>query len=64
MNTQEILSYFGSNTVYKFNGTLQELKLLQETNNNSYNYLLVADVIYVIAQNPIMDNRATIFTGE
>lgn len=64
MTKQEILNYFGSNTVYKFNGTLQELKLLQEANNNSYNYLLVAEVIYVTAQNPIVDNRATIFTGE
>jgi hypothetical protein len=64
MTKQEILNYFGPSTVYQFNGTLQELAQLQESNNNSYNYLVVAEVIYVAAQNPIVDDRVTVFTGE
>jgi hypothetical protein len=64
MTNKEILDYFGNATVYKFNGTLQELKELQETNNNNYSYIIVSDMIYVNAQNPIEDTRATIFTGE
>jgi hypothetical protein len=64
MTNEEILNYFGPNTVYRFNGTLQELAQLQESNSNSYNYLIVAEVIYVAAQNPIADSRAIVFTGE
>jgi hypothetical protein len=64
MTNKEILDYFGNCTVYKFNGTLQELKELQESNNNNYSYLIVSDIIYVNAQTAIEDTRATIFTGE
>jgi hypothetical protein len=64
MTSKEILEYFGNSTVYVFNGTLQELKQIQEADNNSYNYLLVADIIYFTAANPVTNNKAVIFTGE
>lgn len=64
MTKQEILNYFGNSTVYIFSGTLQELKQIQEADNNSYNYLVVAEIIYFTAANPVSNNKSAIFTGE
>lgn len=64
MTNKEILDYFGNCTVYVFNGTLQELKQIQEIDNNSYNYLLVAGIIYFTAAKPVINSNAVIFTGE
>lgn len=64
MTNQEILNYFGNSTVYVFSGTLQELKQIQEADNNSYNYLAVGEVIYFTAAQPVTNNKSAIFTGE
>lgn len=64
MTNEEILKYFATDLVYKFTGTVEELKELQQTTNNSYNYLIVADVIYVRAEKPIVSSKAAILTGE
>lgn len=64
MTNQEILNYFGSKTVYKYSGTILELQQLQEATNNSYNYLIVSDIIYFVASDPVTDLKAQIFTGE
>lgn len=63
MLNQEILAYFGDNPVYTFDGSVQELKELQESTANSYGYMIVAGVIYVRAENPIVDSRAALVQG-
>lgn len=64
MTNEEILNYFSNLTVYVFTGTLQELKELQESENNSYNYLIVKDTIYFTAEKSINNKNIVIFTGE
>lgn len=64
MTNQEIINYFGGRTVYKYAGSLEELQHLQETANNSYNYLIVSDVIYFVANDPVTDSKAQVITGE
>jgi hypothetical protein len=64
MTTQQILEYFNNSTVYKFNGKLSELQEMQEANSNSYNYIIVSDVIYFVAANQVSDSRVSILSGE
>lgn len=64
MTNQEILNYFGNSNVYVFSGTLEELKQIQEADKNSYNYLVVSEVIYFTSANPVSNNKSAIFTGE
>lgn len=64
MTNQEIIDYFGGRTVYKYAGSLDELQQLQEANNNSYNYLIVSEVIYFAATDPVTDSKAQVITGE
>lgn len=63
MTNQEILNYFGNKTVYKYSGTVSELQQLQETTNNSYNYIVVLETIYFVANDPVTDPEAQIVTG-
>jgi len=60
MTTQEIIDYFKRDQVYQFLGTLAELQQLQESTNNSYNYLIVFGTIYFIADLAVVDTRAVI----
>jgi hypothetical protein len=60
MTTQEIINYFKRDQVYQFSGTLAELQQLQESTNNSYNYLIVFETIYFIADLAVDDTRAVI----
>jgi len=64
MTNQEIINYFGGRTVYRYTDSLEELQHLQETTNNSYNYLIVSDVIYFVANDPVTDSKAQEITGE
>lgn len=64
MTTQQILQHFNNSTVYKFNGKLNELQEMQETNSNSYNYIIVSDVIYFVAAKQVSDSRVSILSGE
>jgi hypothetical protein len=64
MTETEIINYFSQDTVYKFNGNLNELHELQTSTVNSYNYLIVKDVIFFVARNAVSDPRAVVITGE
>lgn len=64
MTNEQIFSYFGGKTVYKYTGSISELQQFQESTNNSYNYLIVSDVIYFAANDPVVDSKAQVFTGE
>ena len=64
MTNQEIINYFGNRTVYKYTGSLEELQQLQESTNNSYNYIIVSEVIYFVATDPVTDSKAQAITGE
>jgi hypothetical protein len=62
MTEQEIISYFGvENTIYTFNGTLQQLADLQNANGNSYSYLVAGNVIYFKADLPVNNPNAPVF---
>ncbi len=65
MTNQEILDYFNTN-VYTFNGSLAELDELQQSNNNSYTYLIVGGIIYFKSDSPLdgIDTRVELFVGE
>lgn len=60
MTEQEIKLYFGTDNVYKFNGSLQDLHSEMISTENSYNYLVDQYQVYVVAQKPISDTRATL----
>jgi len=64
MTSQEILQHFNNSTVYKFDGKLSELQEMQETNSNSYNYIIVGDDIYFVAAKQVSDSRVSILSGE
>jgi hypothetical protein len=64
MTETEIINYFNQDTVYKFTGNLNELQELQTSTVNSYNYLIVKDVIFFVARNVVSDPRAVVITGE
>lgn len=64
MNNEQIFTYFGHNTVYKYSGSLSELKEIQESTNNSFNYIIVSDVIYFVAIDPVLDSKAQLIMGE
>jgi hypothetical protein len=64
MTTQEILEHFNNSTVYKFDGKLNELQEMQEANSNSYNYIVVRDVVYFVAADQVSDFRVSILSRE
>jgi hypothetical protein len=64
MNNEQIFSYFGNNNVYKYSGSLSELKESQESTNNGYNYIVVSDVIYFVAIDAVTDPKAQLIMGE
>lgn len=57
MTKEEILNHFSYKPVYKFEGTVEDMRLLLESSNNSYGYIIVEDVIYVCPTDPINDQR-------
>jgi hypothetical protein len=64
MSNEQIFSYFGHNNVYKYSGSLSELKQIQESTNNSFNYIIVSDVIYFVAIDDVTDSKAQLIMGE
>lgn len=46
MTDQDIKNYFGAAVIYKWDGTLDELRLHQEASASSYSVIRVAEVIY------------------
>jgi len=63
MTNQEILNYFGSQTVYLWNGTQEELHEVQLLANASYNTLMANYKIYFVSQGLVTDIRATEVTA-
>lgn len=57
MTIEEIKQHFSDRTVYRFNGSLQELTALQEQQQFSMNYAIVADIIYFVSDVDIVDTR-------
>ena len=64
MTKEQILNYFGDTTVYHYDGSLKELQELMESSGNSYNYIIVSNIIYFAAINPVVDSKAQILAGE
>lgn len=65
MTNNEILEYYGNApNVYVFDGTLDELSELMESNQNSYNYVKVRDTIYFVSNNPVANPKAALITKE
>lgn len=56
MTEQEIKNYFGANIIYRWNGTLDELADFMNEAGISYNYIVVIDVIYFIAQSELAEH--------
>lgn len=46
MTDQDIKDYFGATVIYKWDGSLEELRLHQEANGSSYSVIRVAEVVY------------------
>jgi hypothetical protein len=58
MTLEEIKQQFGlDRQVYQFNGTLQDLTVLQEEQQFSMNYMIIADVIYFVSDRSVVDTR-------
>lgn len=58
MTLEEIKHQFGlDRQVYQFNGTLQDLTVLQEEQQFSMNYMIIADVIYFVSDRSVVDTR-------
>ncbi len=58
MTLEEIKQQFGlDRQVYQFNGTLQDLTVLQEEQQFSMNYMIIADVIYLVSDKSVVDTR-------
>jgi hypothetical protein len=62
MTAQEILDYFGNQTVYLWDGTQEHLHEAQVLANASYNTLTTDYKIYFISHGSVTDSRATIVT--
>jgi len=63
MTINEILEYFGNQTVYVWNGTKEELHDAQVSANASYNTLTTDYKIYFVSHgDPVTDSRATVVT--
>lgn len=56
MTKQEILQHFSNRRVYRFDGSVEEMKLVLA--NTSFGYIIVSDIIYVCPNDAIDDIRA------
>lgn len=62
MTHQQLIAHFGDRTIYRFDGAMEELNQLQTSTLNSYGYVISAEVIYFVAENPVTDSRAAAVT--
>ncbi len=60
MTNQEIKDYFGQQSIYRFDGSLEDLKNLMESQSVSYNYIVDQYQVYFIAHGQISDSRAVL----
>ena len=60
MTLEEIKTYFGRDTVFKFDGTTEELTALMEQSNMGYNYIIVSYVIYFVTINNLAPDNEKI----
>ena len=58
MTNEQLTLQFGDQVVYQFNGSLDELRELQESAGASYNYIISREVIYFVSERPVSDARA------
>lgn len=64
MTNADILNHFAPNTVYKFNGRVEEFHQWQFGINTSYNYIMVDRTIYFVSESLVEDQRVTQLTEE
>lgn len=60
MTNEQLIAHFGPRTIYRFDGTVDELEQLQTSTENSYGYVISQELIYFVAENPVTDSRATV----
>ena len=61
MTLEEIIAYFSPGSVYKFLGTLEELQILMDSSEASYNYLRLFDgSVYLSTEKQVSDPRLTL----
>lgn len=62
MTNEQLIAHFGNRTIYRFDGTADELNQLQTSTLNSYGYVIFNEIIYFVAENPVTDSRVTVVT--
>lgn len=57
MTIDQIKEHFADQQVNRFDGPADDLAALHASAGVSYNYIVVADVIYFVSERPVADAR-------